>query len=188
MQQRNTHLPKKNMLGVYDPHGLAQLRDKLRAAGHEPPDPSFRLIDYHPSWYGWRVQLTGLVGAGVTYFQFSDYGGSEAALIEAQYFRDAAFAKAGVGLYMRVRQRFSKRAKNTVLSMFEATDRRNGRKAIVGTWVATEHGVSRQRRGSRSYGRIRSREAAWDEVESIVRAAVTQEAGDRRAAADAARL
>ncbi|ART61058.1 hypothetical protein CBP36_18945 (plasmid) [Acidovorax carolinensis] len=108
------------MLGVYDPGALEKLRGKILASGAHPPNASFRLIDYAASWGGWRVQLPGVLGHGTFYFYFSDYGGREPALIEAQYFRDEAYAKAGVDLYMRARQRFSKVARNSILNITEA--------------------------------------------------------------------
>lgn len=165
------------MNGIYSQDRLKTLLRNIKNSGATPPDPSFVLIDYHQSWSAWRVQLPGLVGYGTRYFSFKAYGDPEAALIEAQYFRDDAFEKTGIDLYARSRTRFTKQEAGTTLCIHEGVDYRNGGRFIFGTWQETgRDGVSRQRRVSRTFGRLRTRDEAWSEVEHLVRHGMDQEA------------
>lgn len=169
------------MQGRYDPDALERLRRKLQESGQEPPCPSFKHIDFHPSWGGWRVDLPGICGYGITFFSFTDYGGAESALIEAQFHRDEAYAKLGLDPYMRVRDRFTKQQRGSLLSIQEITDsRRNGAKYIIGSWMATVGGIARRVKVRRAFGRLRTREQAWEIVESAVRDGMAAEAERQR--------
>lgn len=76
-------------------------------------------------WAGWRVQLPRFCGGKQIYFSRHNYGGAEAALIEAQYFRDESFKAAGVGLHEPIRPT-KKRERGQVLPVAETYDpRRN---------------------------------------------------------------
>ena len=180
-KRHHGHGPKRHMRGRYDPDTLEGLRRKLQASGQEPPCPSFKHIDYHPSWAGWRVELPGICGYGITYFSFMDYGGPESALIEAQYHRDEAYTKLGLDPYMRVRDRFTKQQRGSLLSIHEFSDSlRSGAKYIIGSWVATVGDTSRQVKVRREFGRLRTREQAWEIVESAVREGMAAEAERQR--------
>lgn len=170
------HWPKRNMRTAFKPAVLQALREKLLAAGQQPPDPSFKCIDFHASWSAWRVQLPSLIGKEILYFSFSDYGGSESALIQAQYHRDDSFAKAGIDLYMRVRQRYSKKARDSVLNINEGVDGRTGNHFIAGSWMVNTNGAPRQKKVSRTFGALRTRQEAWNQVEMLVKAGMKEEA------------
>lgn len=172
MDQRRWH-------GAFDRAALVALRDRIVATGEKPPDPSLKNIDWHVSWAAWRVQLPYFCGGGITYFPISDYGGPEAALIQAQYHRDEAYERAGVDVYARVRS--SHRRVNdgeSLLPISEIVDRNT--KTIVGCWMETVDGHARQRKVKRAFGALRTRNEAWAQVEAIVREKVADEAQRRR--------
>jgi hypothetical protein len=170
------------MRNAYCAQRLDGLRRTIEMAGRKPPLPTFKHIDYHPSWGGWRVQLPGIVGGGITYFSIAEYGNSESALIEAQYHRDDAYAKVGLDPYMRVRQRFSKRQRNQLLCIQEISDpRRGGAMYIVGSWQAQINGAVRQVKVRRQFGTLRTRQEAWDIVEAAVKAGLAEEAAREKA-------
>lgn len=180
-KRHHGHGPKRIMNGRYDPNVLEGLRRKLEASGRQPPHPSFKHIDFHPSWGAWRVQLPGICGSGITFFGFGDYGGPEAALIEAQFHRDEAYAKQGLDPYMRVRDRYTKQQRGSLLSIQEITDpRRNNAQYVVGSWMVTVGGKARQVKVRRVFGRLRTREEAWEIVESAVRDGMAAEADRQR--------
>lgn len=167
---------------VYDAQALEALRSKLQAAGQQIPHNSLLNISYHRRWGGWRVMLPSICGKEVTYFFFSDYGGPEAALLEAQTYRDDAFAKVGLDPFMRLRDRCTKRERGDLLSIWEAPSYRGtNEQFIIGSWMAMVDGKVRQRKVSRAFGRARTRQQAWDQVEAIVRAGVAAEAERRKA-------
>ena len=158
---------------------LLALRERIVVTGEKPPDPSFKNIDWHRSWAAWRVQLPYFCGGGITYFPMADYGGTEAALIQAQYHRDEAYERAGVDVYARVRS--SHRRVNdgeSLLSISEIMDRKT--KTILGCWMETADGHARQRKVKRAFGALRTRDEAWAQVEAIVRQKVAEEAQRRR--------
>ena len=79
----------------YESHALERLRARIANAGSRLPSASMKSIGWMSDAGLWRVQLPAFaegLAARQTYFSPRDYGGIEAALIEAQYFRDEVFA------------------------------------------------------------------------------------------------
>ena len=79
----------------YESHALERLRARIASAGSRLPSASMKSIGWMSDAGLWRVQLPAFakgLAARQTYFSPRDYGGIEAALIEAQYFRDEVFA------------------------------------------------------------------------------------------------
>ena len=158
---------------------LQGLRQRIAAAGRTLPDPSMKCIEWRACWAGWRVQLPRFCGGKQIYFSHHNYGGAEAALIEAQYFRDEAFKAAGVGLYEPIRPTKKRRDRGQVLPVAETYDPRRNHYLVVGYWMETINGERKQRRISRVIGK-RTREELWAEVEEIVRRKVSEEAQRRQ--------
>lgn len=172
-------LEQRRLLGPFHSTALLALRERIAATGDKPPDRSFKNIDWHSTWAAWRVQLPFFCGGGITYFPMADYGGPEAALIQAQYHRDEAYERAGIDVYARVRS--SHRRVNegeSLLSISEVMDRNT--KTILGCWMETVDGQAKQRKVKRAFGALRSRDEAWAQVEAIVRQKVAEEAQRRR--------
>jgi len=170
---------KRRLPGALDRTELLALRERIVASGEKPPDPSYKNIDWHVSWAAWRVQLPYFCGGGITYFPMADYGGTEAALIEAQYHRDEAYERAGVDVYARVRSSHRRvNNRESLLPISEIMDRNS--KTILGCWMETVDGHVRQRKVKRAFGALRTREEAWAQVEAIVRQKVAEEAQRRR--------
>ena len=152
---------------VYDAQALEALRSKLQAAGQQMPHNSLLNISYHRRWGGWRVMLPSICGKEVTYFFFSDYGGPEAALLEAQIYRDDAFAKVGLDPFMRLRDRCTKRERGDLLSIWEAPSYRGtNEQFIIGSWMAMVDGtiIKVHRHGQGSKG---GRQGGWWLIEDM---------------------
>jgi hypothetical protein len=173
----------RHLLGAFDSTAHLVLRERIAATGDKPPDHSFKNIDWHCAWAAWRVQLPYFCGGGISYFPISDYGGPEAALIQAQYHRDEAYERVGVDVYARVRS--SHRRVNegkSLLAITEVMDRNT--QTILGCWMETVDGQAKQRKVKRAFGALRSRDEAWAQVEAIVREKVAEEAQRRRVLAE----
>lgn len=163
-------------------HVFVDLMARISAAGRELPDSSMKCVDWHKQWGAWRVLLPRFCGGGQSYFSPLNYGGVEAALIEAQYFRDEAYHTAGVSLHARIRPTKKRRERGQVLPITEIFDARRNHTLVVGYWMETIDGVSQQRKVRRVIG-PRSYDEAWAEVTAIVQSSVAAETLRRQALA-----
>lgn len=158
----------------YEPQALERLRARIASAGSRLPSASMKSIGWMSDAGLWRVQLPAFaegLAARQTYFSPRDYGGIEAALIEAQYFRDEVFAcrkyKPEAQTYLT-----RKRAvRGLALPISCVFDPRRQTHRVIGFWMETVDGVRKQRKVSRSVGR-HGFEDAWYEVAAIVSAKV----------------
>jgi len=159
---------------LQNPQGLEELRERIRLAGRDLPEPSLKCISWKSEWGCWRVLLPRFCGGHQVYFSPHNYGSRAAALIEAQYYRDNAYREAGVDLYARVRPTLKRRSRQASQPISETYCEHGKHFKVTGYWMETRNGVSKQRKVARVIG-PRSREQAWMEVEAIVKAAIDAE-------------
>lgn len=158
-----------------DGAALAALRECIVKAGRTPPDASMKCVEWHVSSKNWRVQLPNACGGGQHYFSQKQLGGCEAALIEAQHFRDDAHKKAGIDLHARIRVTRKRVQRGVILPICEGFDPRRNKAFVRGYWMQTIDGVSKQRVITRYVGRRKLSEA-WEEVRAVVQREVSAEA------------
>lgn len=145
------------------------------------PNESMRCITRFEAFKCWRVSLPKGLGGGQVYFSDSDYGGKEAALREARYYRDERFEEVGLPIMARVNITAVRMERGEVMPVYETTDQR-GVQVVKGRWMETVKGRPKERTVQRSCS-LHGAEDARRIVEAQVRLGIEREAA-RLAAAE----
>ena len=151
----------------------AQLRSDMARAGQPVPDQSMRGIAWHKVWSGWRTQLPIACQSALQYFSGANYGGWEAALLQAQHHRDAEYKKVGADIHSRKRVKISSLNTCGVLVVYAA---KRGKYQARATWMETVNGKLKQRAVMRTISPgLRTQEQAIEEVKLIMLSGVAAE-------------
>lgn len=139
-----------------------------------PPNPSLKYLVRHEEAKAWRVELPARVGKPkAAYFNDSDYGGKAAAMVEAQYHRDAFFENQKHPLEARVRRTKKMIDRGETLSIREVRER--GRHLVVGRWQYSAGGATKTKSVARSV-RLYGYEGAYAQVHTAVTKGIADEA------------
>tara|TARA_R110000868_G_scaffold249898_4_gene506378 strand:+ start:8360 stop:8866 length:507 start_codon:yes stop_codon:yes gene_type:complete len=107
----------------------------------------------------WRVALPKGLGGRQQYFNDSDYGGKQAALLESIYYRDDAYTAADMPLHARLRLTTKRKESGCIVPIYEIVTPSGT--SIRGYWMSTENGVAKMKaiqRSCQTHGADRARQ------------------------------